>query len=96
MKKNIVIASHNLGKVREMAFFLKKLNFNILLAKNFNLKEPKENGKTLSKEEALMTVNDIIKNVRLDEVTRMPVFKFGTRKIAPLNEESKYKYKSRV
>ena len=46
MKKNIVIASHNLGKVREMAFFLKKLNFNILLAKNFNLKEPKENGKT--------------------------------------------------
>ena len=50
------------------------------------IRAAKENKKTLSKEEALMTVNDIIKNVRLDEITRMPVFKFGTRKIAPLNE----------
>jgi hypothetical protein len=50
------------------------------------IRAAKENGKTLSKEEALSTVNDIIKNVRLDEVTKMPVFKFGTRKIDPLNE----------
>ena len=52
------------------------------------IRAAKENKKTLSKEEALMTVNDIIKNVRLDEVTRMPVFKFGTRKIDPLNEKA--------
>ena len=52
------------------------------------IRAAKENGKTLSKEDALLTVNDIIKNVRLDEVTRMPVFKFGTRKIDPLNEKA--------
>jgi len=52
------------------------------------IRAAKENGKTLSKEEALMTVNDIIKNVRLDKVTKMPVFKFGTRKIDPLNEKA--------
>ena len=52
------------------------------------IRAAKENGKTLSKEEALMTVNDIIKNVRLDEITRMPVFRFGTRKIDPLNERA--------
>ena len=52
------------------------------------IRAAKENGKTLSKEEALSTVNDIIKNVRLDEVTKMPMFKFGTRKIDPLNEKA--------
>jgi len=52
------------------------------------IRAAKENGKTLSKEEALATVNDIIKNVRLDEVTKMPIFKFGTRKIDPLNEKA--------
>jgi len=52
------------------------------------IRAAKENGKTLSKEEALSTVNDIIKNVHLDKVTKMPVFKFGTRKIDPLNEKA--------
>ena len=43
--KKIVIASHNIGKIKEMEFYLKK-NFNIYLAKDFNIKEPKEYGKT--------------------------------------------------
>ena len=48
MKKNetIVIASHNPGKIKEMTFFLKKISFKILSAKDFNLSEPIENGKT--------------------------------------------------
>ena len=46
----------------------------------------KENGKVMSKGESLSMVNDIIKNVRLDPTTNMPSFKFGTRKIDPLNE----------
>ena len=50
MKKNIkkissiVIASHNPGKIREMLPFIKKLNTKIYLAKDFKLKEPKEDG----------------------------------------------------
>ena len=42
--KEIVIASHNPGKIKEMLPFIKKLNVKIHLAKDFNLKEPKEDG----------------------------------------------------
>ena len=41
---SIVIASHNPGKIREMLPFIKKLNTKIYLAKDFKLKEPKEDG----------------------------------------------------
>ena len=41
---SIVIASHNSGKIREMLPFVKKLNTKIYLAKDFKLKEPKEDG----------------------------------------------------
>ena len=44
--KSIVIASHNEGKIKEMLPFIKKLNTKIYLAKDFNLKEPIEDGKT--------------------------------------------------
>ena len=45
IKKNpIVIASHNPGKIREMLPFVKKLNTKIYFAKDFKLREPKENG----------------------------------------------------
>ena len=50
MKKNIkkissiIIASHNSGKIREMLPFVKKLNTKIYFAKDFKLKEPKEDG----------------------------------------------------
>ena len=41
---SIVIASHNPGKIREMLPFIKKLNTKIYFAKDFKLKEPKEDG----------------------------------------------------
>ena len=41
---SIVIASHNPGKIREMLPFVKKLNTKIYFAKDFKLREPKENG----------------------------------------------------
>ena len=43
-KSSIVIASHNSGKIREMLPFVKKLNAKIYFAKDFKLKEPKEDG----------------------------------------------------
>ena len=43
-KNSIVIASHNPGKIREMLPFLKKLNTKIYFAKDFKLREPKEDG----------------------------------------------------
>ena len=43
-KNSIVIASHNPGKIREMLPFVKKLNNKIYFAKDFKLKEPKEDG----------------------------------------------------
>ena len=41
---SVVIASHNPGKIREMLPFVKKLNTKIYFAKDFKLREPKENG----------------------------------------------------
>jgi len=52
------------------------------------MRSAKENKQVLSKGEALSMVNDIIKNVRLDTTTKTPVFKFGTKKIDPLNEKA--------
>ena len=65
MKKNktIVIASHNSGKIKEMAFFLKKISVNILSAKDFNLSEPIENGKTFE-ENALIKARYVNKKVK--------------------------------
>ena len=42
--KSIVIASHNPGKIKEMLPFIKKLNAKIYFAKDFKLKEPREDG----------------------------------------------------
>ena len=44
--KSIIIASHNDGKIKEMKPFIKKLKTKIFTAKDFNLKEPKEDGLT--------------------------------------------------
>ena len=40
----IVIATQNPGKIKEMLPFIKKLNTKIYFAKDFKLKEPKEDG----------------------------------------------------
>ena len=55
---------------------------------NIFMRSAKENGKVMSKGESLSMVNDIIKNVRLEPTTNMPSFKFGTRKVDPLNERA--------
>ena len=47
-KNSIVIASHNPGKIREMLPFVKKLNTKIYFAKDFKLREPKEDGSNFS------------------------------------------------
>ena len=41
---SIVIASQNPGKIKEMLPLIKKLNTKIYFAKDFKLKEPKEDG----------------------------------------------------
>ena len=41
---SIVIASQNPGKIKEMLPFIKKLSTKIYFAKDFKLKEPKEDG----------------------------------------------------
>ena len=41
---SIVIARQNNGKIKEMLPFIKKLNTKIYFAKDFKLKEPKEDG----------------------------------------------------
>ena len=46
--KEIVIASHNEGKVKEIRSLLKPLGFKIYSAKKFKINEPIENGKTFS------------------------------------------------
>ena len=52
------------------------------------IRSAKANNQVLSKGEALLMVNDIIKNVRLDKTTLTPTFKFGTKKIDLLAEKS--------
>ena len=44
--KEIVIASHNEGKVDEIRGLLRKYKFKIYSLKKFSKIEPKENGKT--------------------------------------------------
>ena len=46
MKTKIVVASHNQGKVKEIRNLLKPFKFEIYAASNFDVKEPKETGKT--------------------------------------------------
>ena len=64
---SIVIASHNSGKIQEMLPFVKKLNAKIYFAKDFNLKEPKEDGSNFI-ENALKKsryVNNITKKISI-------------------------------
>ena len=45
MKKKVIVASHNSGKVREIKSLLKPYNFTIQSASDLKIKEPKETGK---------------------------------------------------
>ena len=63
--KEIVIASHNDGKVDEIRGLLKKYKFKIFSLKNFSHIEPKENGKTFID-------NSVIKAVSALKITGLP------------------------
>ena len=63
--KEIVIASHNDGKVDEIRGLLKKYKFKIFSLKKFSHIEPKENGKTFIE-------NSVIKAVNALKITGLP------------------------
>ena len=63
--KEIVIASHNDGKVEEIRGLLKKYKFKIYSLKKFSNIEPKENGKTFIE-------NSVIKAVNALKITGLP------------------------
>ena len=49
INNKIVIATHNDGKVREIKDILRPFNLKLLINKDFNLKEPEENGDSFEK-----------------------------------------------
>ena len=63
--KEIVIASHNDGKVEEIRGLLKKYKFRIYSLKKFSNIEPRENGKTFIE-------NSVIKAVSALKITGLP------------------------
>ena len=63
--KEIVIASHNDGKVDEIRGLLKKYKFKIFSLKKFSHIEPKENGKTFIE-------NSVIKAENALKITGLP------------------------
>ena len=63
--KEIVIASHNDGKVDEIRGLLKKYKFKIFSLKKFSHIEPKENGRTFIE-------NSVIKAVSALKITGLP------------------------
>jgi XTP/dITP diphosphohydrolase len=63
--KEIVIASHNDGKVEEIRGLLKKYKFRIYSLKKFSNIEPKENGKTFIE-------NSVIKAESALKITGLP------------------------
>ena len=60
--KEIVIASHNEGKVKEIRSLLKPMGFKIYSAKKFNINEPAENGETFSENSIIKSKNTSLKS----------------------------------
>ena len=60
--KEIVIASHNDGKVREIRSLLKPMGFKIYSAKKFGINEPVENGKSFSENSLIKSRNAALKS----------------------------------
>ena len=60
--KEIVIASHNEGKVKEIRSLLKPLGFKIYSAKKFKINEPIENGKTFIENSLIKSRNASLKS----------------------------------
>ncbi len=57
INKELVIASHNEGKVKEISSLLKPLGYTIYSAEKFNINEPVENGKTFSENSLIKSKN---------------------------------------
>ena len=53
----IVVASHNLGKVREINALLKKQGIKTISLKRFNINEPRETGLTFIENSILKSKN---------------------------------------
>ena len=60
--KEIVIASHNEGKVKEIRSLLKPMGIKIYSAKKFKINEPIENGKTFSENSLIKSRNASLKS----------------------------------
>ena len=54
---NLVIASHNQGKVREFKDLFKDMSISVLSASEFNLKEPVESGKSFKENAVIKAVH---------------------------------------
>ena len=63
--KQLVIASHNKGKIIEITDLLAPLNIEILSAYDFGLEEPEENGLTFEE-------NALIKSAFVTQKTKLP------------------------
>ena len=64
-EKNLVIASHNDGKVQEIKKLLEPLEIKVLSAKSFNIIEPEENGSSFEE-------NALIKSIFVAKKTGLP------------------------
>ena len=60
--KEIVIASHTEGKVREIRSLLKPMGLKIYSEKKFRINEPVENGKTFSENSLIKSRNAALKS----------------------------------
>ncbi len=60
--KNIVIASHNSGKVSEIKSLLKPMGYNIIPAKKLKINEPIENGLTFRENSLIKSRNAALKS----------------------------------
>ncbi len=60
--KEIIIASHNEGKVKEIKSLLKPIGLNIYSSKKFKINEPIENGKTFRENSLIKSRNAALKS----------------------------------
>ena len=60
-ENKIVVASHNLGKVREINALLKNHGIRTVSLKKFNINEPRETGLTFSDNSILKSKNTALK-----------------------------------
>jgi len=75
-EKKLVLASHNPGKVREIAEFFEPLHVSVFSASDYNLEEPAETGATF-------TQNARLKAAAAAEVTGLPALADDSGLVVP-------------